>query len=536
LKLLLPNEIEKSISYSNLNDNLLGSRIILAALVNAMKIKDIRLGIPAAERDIKRDPSRNLDFHRGLLEYFVESDVYHSVARGLTNILIGNRGSGKSAIFQVLAARERRAGKIVVEIKPEDYSYNIFRQNLKTEIEGSWEKQGAYTVAWKYILYVTVMKEISERHTNIKTKSIKRIKEYLRDNQVGSQDGILDRLLSYMKRIEEIKIVDSGFKAAALHQIYSLEEIHDLLNDLANLCESRNVLVFVDELDQGWDASDNARQFVAGLFRAAISVNTLTTNNLRVLISLRRELYDNIPEIFEDAQKVRDLFRFVEWDEAGLRRMIEKRIQTVLPRPGWNQPYRTIDWYTIFPATMGEQRQDSFSYIIDRTLYRPRELIQFCNQCLEEAPTDAEVLDQETIAKAERIYSRDRAQDIAAEYRFQYPGLGEIFETFRAKPCVINREDIELHCLEITAGQKVYPTADSWVKLKDYRELMSILWQIGFLRAQFENVQQSDNLKLAQFLGSHQIATDNVSNVSKFMIHHMFWSYYDIRSVVVPMS
>ena len=61
----------------------------------------VDFGAPAAERDIER----------GLEEYFVESEAYNRIKSGAKRILIGGRGIGKSAIFQMLARRERDAGR-----------------------------------------------------------------------------------------------------------------------------------------------------------------------------------------------------------------------------------------------------------------------------------------------------------------------------------------------------------------------------------------------------------------------------------------
>ena len=60
-------------------------------------LSTVDFGAPAAERDIER----------GLDEYFVESEAYNRVKAGAKRILIGGRGIGKSAMFQVLARRER---------------------------------------------------------------------------------------------------------------------------------------------------------------------------------------------------------------------------------------------------------------------------------------------------------------------------------------------------------------------------------------------------------------------------------------------
>jgi energy-coupling factor transporter ATP-binding protein EcfA2 len=491
-----------------------------------MNLKDVSFGAPAAERDIKRDLAKAVDFTRGLMEYFVESETYRSVESGKTKILIGSRGSGKSAIFQVLAARERRQGKIVIEVSHEDYSYEDLGDRLKRELAGNWGKQGAYTLAWKRVLYVSAMREVADRITSIRTKALKRIKSYLQDNYSEYQGGKVEQFVSFMKRIQELKIGPVGLyiKTRELDHLYKLGDLEKLLPDLAEVCESKPTTILVDELDHGWVDSEDARQFVAGLFAAAMSVNKLTPH-LQVMISLRRELYDNIPEIYEDAQKVRDLLRYVEWDEVGLKALIERRIRA---SSFIGSSAHGDAWTSLFVATMPSGNEPTFKYMVDRTLYRPRELIQFCNQCIEQSPNGATIIDGPTITAAERIYSRDRAQDIAAEYRFEYIGLGDVFETFRGGNCIFSKDDLEFHCLQILEGDKRCLKAKDWLAGKPPSELIQILWRVGFLKA-FVDEANVGGIAGSAYVGSHQMSTLNLPVIESFQIHEMFHSHYGIK-------
>ncbi len=78
-------------------------------------------------------PSAELDIERGLDDYFVESEAYHRVKSGAKRILIGGRGIGKSAIFKILARRERDAGSYVIELSPEDYSCELLTQTMASQ-------------------------------------------------------------------------------------------------------------------------------------------------------------------------------------------------------------------------------------------------------------------------------------------------------------------------------------------------------------------------------------------------------------------
>ena len=174
---------------------------------------------------------------------------------------------------------------------------------MASEDHGSWAKLGAYAVAWKYLIYVLIMKEISKKKTHLKKGAANGIYKYVRDNHSNQQASKLSALVSYLKRLEGIKIgkYEASFKARELEKLYKLEEIHHLLPSLREIASGRRIVVLVDELDRGWDSSEDARAFVAGLFQAGISVNSVH-DGLRVYMSLRQELYDDVPELYDDAR------------------------------------------------------------------------------------------------------------------------------------------------------------------------------------------------------------------------------------------
>ncbi|HUY45082.1 MAG TPA: ATP-binding protein [Streptosporangiaceae bacterium] len=195
----------------------------------------IDFGAPSAERDIER----------GLEEYFVESEAYNRVRSGAKRIVVGNRGIGKSAIFQVLARRERDAGSYVIELSPEDYSYELLSQTMAAEHSGSWAKLGAYAVAWKYLIYVLIMKEVSKRKVHLRKGEAAQIYKYIRDNHANPHASKLSALLSYLKRMEGLKIgkYEASIKARELEKLYKLEEIHHLLPGLREVANHRRVIV-----------------------------------------------------------------------------------------------------------------------------------------------------------------------------------------------------------------------------------------------------------------------------------------------------
>ena len=480
----------------------------------------LNFGAPAAERDI----------NQGLKEYFYKSESYKRLKSGKKSVLLGNRGTGKSAIFKMISEDYNSEGNIVVEISPEEYSYEILSEVLLKEYDGNWAKQGAYAAAWKYLLYIIAMKKQAERDSKLVKRKSKDIYNFLRDNHKDQQYGKIDMLISYLKRIEGVKVgkYEASLKSRKLQQLYKLEEINKLLPDLKGICDERPIVFLIDELDRGWDASEDAKAFVAGLFRAALSINQLS-NNFKVLISLRKELYDNIPSLYEDSQKVWDLFEILEWNEDSLLTMISKRISHSYQGTDHLDPQSK--WNLVFSETLEYRQSKSFNYIVDRSLYRPREIIQFCTEIKNTADREHEPppLNYSTISNAEYVYSENRTKDIAAEFRFQYPGLINVFETFRGMSYNFDRDNLEYHCLEISTGDKTISNECEWLLDQDPDFLINVLWQVGFLRGQAIGGVRAKRRSGSSYLGPHQVLNLNLTTIKRFHVHPMFRAYLGLR-------
>jgi len=495
-------------------------------MVSSNCLKGLNFGAPAAERDVSV----------GLHQYFLESDAYERVASGKRVIVLGNRGSGKSAIFKVLAERQRHTGGLVLELRPEDYSYEMLKQVLTSEAQGAWAKHGAYSSAWKYLILILVMKEVKRTGPKYKRGDAAKIYEYLRDHHAEMQDNPIAVLISYLKRIEGLKIgaYEASMRTRELDRLYKLEELEPLIPSLANISQSRPISVFVDELDRGWDASEDAQAFVAGLFSAAIWLNELGSN-FRVYVSLRQELYDSIPALYEDAQKYRDVIEIITWDEPSLLALIAKRIRHGIPRV--NEATDDECWQEVFLETIQYRKNKSFNYMIDRTLYRPRELIQFCTDALEEARhNDSFPIDYPVISTAELSYSEDRTKDIAAEYRFQYPGLQSVFEVFRGRTYTLSREELEEICLRLVTKEILLDKEVDWIDGQDTEFLIEVLWRVGFLRAYAVGGLKARRRSGSSYLGPHQVSNLNLRNIHRFQVHPMFRSYLGLKEAKTSSS
>ncbi len=492
-----------------------------------LDIKSLNLGSDSAERDIDV----------GLADYFYRNGTYNRFLKGRKTILVGNRGAGKSAIFKYIGTTERKKGNLVLELSPEEYSYELLSEYLRSEEDGSWGKQSAYSVAWQYLLYNLIFRKIAENKRGLLLGAQKNIYNYISTSPIAQENSSIGILVNYLKRIERVKIEshEGIIRSRDLQSLYDLEDIKALLPSLKNVLKNTRITVLIDELDKGWDNSDDAKYFIAGLFQATQKIN-LISPSLRIYVSIRQELFDNIPQIYEDAQKIREDVEVIRWGQNELLELIARRIAHSFPE---SESLTAIKrWKAIFVSKLSSSEIDSLDYIIDRTQLRPRELLQFCKLCVEclDYSLVGKRIDERAIAAAEESYSEQKTRDLAAEYRFQYPYLLDVFEVFRGKRTHYTKEEIDYLLLSMACGEIGVDRAASWVLDTDYLELKQVLWKIGFLKVLLpRNVGSSTPHDVAHYrsreagarearegsayLGHYELPTVNLENIDKFKVH-----------------
>jgi hypothetical protein len=222
------------------------------------------------------------------------------------------------------------------------------------------------------------------------------------------------------------------------------------------------------------------------------------------------------------------VIEIITWDEETLKKLILKRITYYVPALCHTSDEEA--WNTIFSEQIQYRKSKSFNYLIDRTLYRPRELIQFCSDVLAQNSGNNFPMDYEQISAAETRYSEDRTKDIASEYRFQMPGLSSIFEVFRGRQYSMDRDELELICLSIIEGDyRTAPDASKWIKGQDYEYLIDALWLVGFLKAYTVGGVKARRRSGSSYIGAYQVSNLNLGNITRFQIHPMFRTYLGMK-------
>ncbi|MEY2561003.1 MAG: hypothetical protein QOG51_1418, partial [Verrucomicrobiota bacterium] len=92
-----------------------------------------------------------------LARYFVSTKAYQQALSGYKSIIIGPKGSGKSAIMLELS-KERIAG-YSIKITPEVFATSML-QRFTSESEGVWDEEQAFVSTWIFTMLVEVFRTV----------------------------------------------------------------------------------------------------------------------------------------------------------------------------------------------------------------------------------------------------------------------------------------------------------------------------------------------------------------------------------------
>lgn len=331
----------------------------------------------------------------------------------------------------------------------DDQSRDGVLQRLRTKFFGKNAKQEAldYLLEWGKEFWKETdyrVKEITKTMESDLSKSI----EGSLSGSTGAGSGKfaagigIDKSLSETQKIE---VVQRGQAVVDNVQIAKLSKVMELLNQDILTDDQKRYYITIDRLDENWVSEDIRYNLIRALLEAARDFNN-RVGNVKIIVALREDLIERVFRLTRDSgyqeEKYRALYLRLHWDKRQLEEMLDRRVTQLVKEQYTGQP---VTLRKLLPERI--EKADPIDYIIDRTLYRPRDVIAFFNQCMEEAQGKARI-SQEVLLKAESSYSLDRLRALADEWSSDYRLLVELCFCMKHFPSHFVQGDIEGELVE----------------------------------------------------------------------------------------
>jgi hypothetical protein len=435
-----------------------------------------------------------------LLQAFEDHEAYLDVLALRRHMIIGKKGSGKTAIFKRMITI-RSHDFFAYGHTFSDYPWHYHELQARVGIP-DFDK---YTHSWKYLILLSVSKIALNQDQSLPVdasamEKMLRLESFVVDTY-GSRDPDLTQVFSPTKHLKlkphfelNWKILKAGISPEAV-PVLELPTIIQEVNAaflrtvLRCLNPAHRYYVAFDQLDLGFDrTSAEYTNRLIGLLLASRDINIAAREagiKLFVVVFLRDDIYECLH--FEDKNKMTENYvSLIEWDtprtKKTLKALMERRFNIVL---GDNED-KNIPWTSVF----NEDRempghQTKYEHMRDRTYLRPRDLIKFTNCALSkykervENPTDADhanKLDNVDIHNARVEYSEYFLREIDDEVHKHLPDYEKHLDVLRA----LGKWQFEREMFEV-AFKAQYPSSP--LTPSEALEMLYDFSFIGFYRA-----------------------------------------------------
>lgn len=419
--------------------------------------------------------------------YFIKTQQYEDIKRGDKELVLGRKGSGKSALFSILAKEASDSPNTIpvkISFDGEDFIYieNWLKQNNFTEPLNDDFK---YSLAWKnFILNEIIYSSIPyvEYFDNtLKNKLVQ--EEIISDTSWKRFAYAIFNVFKGGKLQSSLGEVELDFSSLTTLKLEDKEKIKE---ELTNLISNNSFFVVIDNLDEPWKNNNNMNSWLRGLIFAIRQLKR-EYKNLKIVAFLRTDIYEIISkesDLFDSKSEITS----IAWDDNNyfsLKQLVATRIAHYLDKP-LPTDLKTINdyWNLLYPENIYYNGQPNYShnYIINRTFQRPRELLQFCRLILEVSKKTLLPVDELSISSAEIQYSNWKLNDLTGEYSKTCKRIDKCILSFVGiqEKWTWDCPSLIAHIDQIDETEKLVNAITN--ETLSSKETISFLYQIGFLR------------------------------------------------------
>ena len=529
--------------------------------------KHATIGAAAAEED-----------SRFLAECFVDNGDLEPLAdcSDRRRIVLGRTGAGKSALLQRLI----EAKKAIV-INPETLSFNYLTNStiLQFFLEAGVKLDLFFKLLWRHVFTVELLKArydlktqtdtrgmldkmktwfVKDRHkeraieyllkwgdqfwedTEYRIKEIThKIEEDLKASVAGKVPVAELRAgaASKLSQEEKLEVVQRGKNVINAIQMRELTDVLHFLDEDVFSDEKQHFYICIDRLDENWVDETFRYMLIRSLIETIRDFRQV--HNIKIIAALRTDLIERVFRFTRDSgfqeEKYRSLYLPLRWSKPQLLHLLDKRVNYLV-----RQTYtkRTVGYADLLPPKI-DKGQSGAEYLLDRTLMRPRELIEFFNSIIELAFAKQTVT-KDIVLRAEGVYSKNRMRSLQDEWINEYPTLIECSGLLKQQPRTfrldaIPREEVEEFCLEYAVTRlsstdllslQARAVAEGVAPWSGFLCLLAHVFylagMVGLKTESFESYQWAHE-------GTSTVVADTINLQTSVSIHPMFHRVLGVR-------
>lgn len=410
-------------------------------------LQKLDLGASSAENEM-----------RTLHNYYLNTDQYLRSLRGEVHLVVGRKGSGKSAVFLQIRDRERsrnRSQNIVLDLKPEGYKLVKFKEVMLSFLEeGTF--QHTVTAFWEYVLLLEVCYKILEKdqkrylNDHLLYDPYRKIADLYDIRKYHSEGDFSERLTFLIENIQDKFNHRYGnqekvrLSAGEVTELLYQHDVRELDRQVMEYMTHKGVLwLLFDNIDKGWPTSGLEHDDLV-IIRSLIDATRKIERqfgkqelDVHTIVFLRNDVYELLVKETSDRGKEANVL--LDWTDPDLLREL-LRLRIVANDFDENMAFDEL-WPKI--CVSHYKGEETSQFLIERSLMRPRFLLNLIGQCKSCAVNlKHNLIEGDDIKKGSEAYSIDLVTDIGYEISDIEPRAEDILYAFIDSKPNMNKQGI----------------------------------------------------------------------------------------------
>lgn len=462
--------------------------------------------------------------------YFDETPFNGAALRPETYLIVGRRGSGKTALAQYFSFHKTFGDSIYIDVdEPTEY------QKVLSDIAAHASESPAIAIPrlkklWMYLLWCIIFE-----HTRDHSAVIAEACDHACSGGKASHliNVVIDNFLNFLRESKT-----SPFEQR-LDQLLGSERLAVAQADALKLAGEKPIVVAFDTLEK-YEVSDNALMHaMAALVEAAAEFNlSFSEKGIHLKAFMSGEVFPYLKEniLLNPLKTVNDAVHLL-WRPKDLLRLISWRFHRYLAEHNQlrEESKGKIDWTShrdvfekMWAPYFGRQltnarnlKEDTFSYALRHTQMRPRQLILLCNSIAQRSMDAGHFpeLWEEDIRTGVKDVEANLANEIVNSFSLLYDQVNTIVDALMKMPMLFSGKELDKR-----ASQSASEWPPNTYSPARFRRLVAELGIVGRVRRHNEESGYID----ADFEYSMPERLP-ITHRDDCVIHPMFYSRFNVE-------
>ena len=457
-----------------------------------------------------------------------------------TYLIIGRRGSGKTALTQYFSFQTEINNPIYIDVnEPKEF------QRVLSEISARASEARQIAIprlekVWQYVIWCVIFE-----HTRKQSPAISEACDGACSTGRVSHliNSMFERLMNWLHEPSE-QIVDMR-----IEQLISNEQFEAGKKEVLKIASKRPIIIAFDTLEKCNTNDDALMNAMAALVQCAADFNLkYRRKGIHLKVFMLGEVFPYLEEdVLQNPSKSIQDPVYLFWRPKDLLRLISWRFychlqanDLLLPQSkgqiNWTNHREVLDkmWIPYFGEYLNNSRglrEHTFSYVLRHTQMRPRQLILMCNAIARRAQESGRFpkASEKDVLTAIKDIEPALAREIINSFSETYGNVGGIVDALKTIPMVFKGNELDRRASQSASAWKDGYTQDR------FRRLVTELGIVGLVRRHNEEAGYID----ADFEYSLKERL-TVTHRDTCVIHPMFYSRLNVEfnspSRVMPFS